>query len=251
MKGLLKLVLRSQTVLGLIPLLVLVMSDFAIFGFQQSNDDREAFHCVRLNVSTEQRCYDNYTSEQGLKFYVMFMLDGFVFVFWIFVMVKSTLVLRTIKHNRLIQNDESQQSVNSRLNWPPDKFRIRQLSALGCQLFCVGITTIWFCFQYFIDSKFKFSFPGMYNCSMATDTIPVRFNQTFSCHDQHYKEKANFNIATVVIRLFIMILCTVNFIYIVKTLANKLLDKLLGDVMEESGSNLQGENNSLRKLHEI
>jgi len=41
MKDLLKLILRSGTVLGLIPYLALVISDFAIFGFQQSIDADE------------------------------------------------------------------------------------------------------------------------------------------------------------------------------------------------------------------
>lgn len=235
MKDLLKLVLRSQTVLGLIPFAVLVVSDFGIFGFQQSinADDREVFNCIpRLNVSFEERCYHNYTSDTGLKFYVFLAMDGLLFAFWIITMVKSTKYLWKIKQNGLIQNEETEQSVNlnSPLNWTPNKFRKMQLNALGCQLFAVGLTTLHFCIQYyFIESKFQFSSPTVYKCELySNDPTPVRFNQTFSCFDQHYKERADFNIATVVIKLFIMVLYLINFIYIAKlTLAKKLLDNLL------------------------
>lgn len=245
MKDLLKLILRSQTVLGFIPFLVLSISDFAIFGFQQSFNDRDVFNCVpRLNASTEL-CYDEYTSEQGLKFYAMFIEDGFLFVIWIYQMVQSTRYLWKTKRNRLIQNEESQQSVNSPLNWSPDKFRREQLKCLGVLLFCVGIATTGFCYLYFVESKYAFSSAGptVYKCSLAPATTPVTFNQTFSCYDQLYKEKTNFNIATAVIRLIIILLYLINFIYIVKALPNELLVKLLGDVVEEDGSNinLQGE----------
>jgi len=245
MKDLLKLILRSEIVLGLIPYLALVISDFAIFGFQQSinADDREVFSCVpRWNVSTEQRCYDNFTLDLGVKFYVMFTLNGFFFPVRIITMIQNTRYLWKFKHNRMIQNEESQQSVNSPLNWSPDKFRRKRLLSLGVQLFCVGLSTIYFCFQYnFIESKYEFSSPLVYKCSLySTDPTPVRFNQTFSCYDQHYEGKADFNIATVVIKLFVMVLYMINFIYVVKTEANKLLDKLLGDFVEAGGSiNLQ------------
>ena len=253
MKDLLKLVLRSETVLGLIPFLVLVISDFGIFGFQQlSNaDDRDVFNCVpRVNASTEQHCYDFYTSDLVLKFYIMFLLDGLLFLLWIVSMVQNTRYLQRIKHNRLTQREESHQSVNSPLNWSPDQFRRKKLTMLGVQLFNVGVTTILFCFQYFIESKYDFSSSGVYKCSLySTDPTPVPLNQTISCYDQHYKKKADFNIAIVVIKLFIMVLYVINFIYIVKTLANKLLDKLLGDFVEEDGNiDLQGETINLHKL---
>lgn len=251
MKDLLKRILRSQTVLGFIPFLVFSISDFAIFGFQQSSyNDRDVFNCVpRLNASTEL-CYDKYTSERGLKFYFLFMPDGFLFVIWIYHMVQSTRYLWKTKRNRLIQNEDSQQSVNSPLNWSPDKFWRMQLMCLGLHLVCVGIATTGFCYLYFIESKYAFSSPTVYKCSLATDTTPVTFNQTFSCYDQLYKEKANFNIATVVIRLIIIVLYLINFIYIVKAQPNELLDKLLGDVVEEGGSNinLQGETTNLYNL---
>ena len=231
---LLKLVLRSQTVLGLIPFVALVISDFAIFGIQQSinADDREVFNCVPiLNDSTEERCYHNYTSHLGLKFYVLYVVDGFLVALWITIMVQSTRYLWKIKQNWLIQNEETEQSVNlnSPLNWTPDKFRRWQLKALGWQLSFVGVATIYFCiFYYFIESKLYFSSPAVYKCSLySTDPTPVPFNLTFSCFDQHYKERADFNIVTVVIKLFGMVLYLINFIYIVKTLANELLDKLL------------------------
>ena len=234
MKDLLKLVLRSQTVLGLIPFAVLVVSDFAIFGFQQSikADDREVFNCVpRLNVSDEERCYHNYTSVMGVKLYIFFLVDGGLFVLWITTMVKNTRFLWKIKQNGLTQNEETEESVNlnSPLNWTPEKFRSLQLKALGCQLFSVGLITILFCFLYFIESKFHYSSPGVYKCELySTDPTPVQFNQTFSCFDQHYKERADFDIATVAIKLFIMVLYLINFIYIAKlTLASELLDKLL------------------------
>jgi len=257
MKDLLKLVLRSEIVFGLIPRLALVISDFAIFGFQRSinADDREVFSCVpRWNVSTEQRCYDNFTSDLGAKFYLMFMMDGILFPFWIITMVGNTRYLWKIKHNRMIQNKESQQSVNSPLNLSPDKFRRYKLLTLGVHLFAVGLSTIYFYrFQYNFAESYDLSSPLVYNCSLySTDPPPVRFNQTFSCYDQHHKGKTHFNIATVVIKLFVMVLYVINFIYIVKTQANKLLDKLLGDFMEEGGSiNLQEMPSSTRSAADV
>ena len=165
MKDLLKLVLRSQTVFGFIHFLVILLSDFAIFGFQQSNNDRDVFNCVPiLNASTEL-CYDKYTSEQGLKFYAMVMSDVFLFVIWIYHMVQSTRYLWKTKRNRLIQNEESPQSVNSPLNWSPDKFRRKLLMCLFLHLFCVGIGTTGFCCLYFIESKYAFSSPTVYKCT--------------------------------------------------------------------------------------
>lgn len=240
MKDLLTLVLRSETVVGLIPFLGLVFSDLAIFGFLQSifnGGDRELFNCVpRWNGSTEQRCYDNYTLDLGLKFYLIFVIDGGLFFLWIFTMVQNTRNLWKIKHNRMIWNEDQVAGIALSEFTTQCKFKKRQLLKMGGFHLCTGIATIDFCFFYNFIQPLQFSSPHVYNCSLySADRTPVLVNQTFSCFDQHYKEKADFNTATVAIKSFVMVLNLINFIYIVKIQPNELVDMLLGDFVEEDG----------------
>lgn len=131
MKEFLKLFLRSQTVLGLVPFLLLVISDCLMIGFGKSIYEREAFSCdPSLNASTEQVCYDDYSSEQFLKFYLLMLFDGTFCLVWIFFMVKTTFVLRQIKRSRRIQNSASEQPTNQRFSWPPGKFREKSCCGL-------------------------------------------------------------------------------------------------------------------------
>lgn len=244
MKEFLKLFLRAQTVLGFIPFLVLVISDCVIIGFGQSTHAREAFSCdPRLNASTEQRCYDHYSSGQFLKFYLVMMFDGMFCVVWIIVIVKTTLVLRYIKRRRQTRNNESEPPINPRLNWSPTEFMEKSCCGLCCFLTHVSVVIILLSYLYVTDSGFTAS--SMYKCSLqVTDTTSIPTNQTktdFYCYDQNFKEQVNFNIATAVIKFIIWILCMISFIYVLKTPDDKLMDTLLGDVAEERESNLQRE----------
>jgi len=245
MKEFLKLFLRAQTVLGLIPFLVLVVSDCVIIGFGLSTHEslREAFSCdPRLNATMQRHCYDDYSSEQFLNFYLMLMFDGMLCVVWIIVIVKTTLVLRQIKRSRQIQNNASEQPINPRLNWSPAKFMEKSCCALCSFLTYLSVVIMLFSYLYVIDSGFDAS--SMYKCSLqVTDTTSIPTNHTktdFYCYDQNFKEQVNFNIATFVIKFIIWILCMISFIYVLKTPEDKLMNTLLGDVAEERLSNPQG-----------
>ena len=254
MKELLKLFLRSQTVLGLVPFLVLVISDCVMIGFGQSTYERDAFSCVpRLNASTEQGCYDDYSSEQFLKFYLLMLFDGTFCFVWILFMVKTTFVLWQIKRNRQIQNNESREATNPPLNWPPAKVIQKSCCGLCYFLTNVSIVIILLSYLYVIDSGFNASW--MFKCSLqVTDTTSIPTNQTktdFYCHDQNFKEQVNFNIATTVIKFIIWILCMFSFVYVLKTPKHKLMDTLLGDVAEERERNQQGKTNNYTLYIEI
>ena len=84
----------------------------------------------------------------------------------------------------------------------------------------------------------------MFKCSLTTNTIPTPFNQTETdlyCHDQHYKEKSDLNIAIIVIKAFVMILCIIELIQIKALTPEELLKKLLKDV--ENNNVPQSESN--------
>lgn len=249
MREFLKLFFRAQTVLGLIPFLVLVISDCVLIGFGQRTHDRKAFSCdPRLNASTEQRCYDDYSSGQFLKFYLVLMFDGMFCFIWTFIIVKTTLVLWHIKRSRRqTRNNRSEQPVNLR---QPTKLMEKSCCGLCYFLTHVSLMIILLSYLYIIDSGFTVS--SMYKCSLqVTDTTAIPTNQTktdFYCKDQNLKEQVNFNIATTVIKFIIWILCLISFIYVVKTPKNKLMDKLLGDVAEGRERNLQGKTNKLTHL---
>ena len=86
--------------------------------------------------------------------------------------------------------------------------------------------------------------PKTYKCSVAAVTTPIPLNQTetdLHCHDQNYREKSISNIAIIVVKVFIMILCIIEFIQVVFTPADKLPGKLLGLVFEDDESPLEGE----------
>ena len=246
MKEFLKLFLRAQTVLGLIPFLMLVISDCVMIGFRQSTYDRKAFSCgPRINASAEQHCYDDYLYSSGQfdsDFYVPLMLDGMFSFVWIFFMVKSTLVLQQIKRSRQTQNNESEQPLNPRLNWSPAMFMEKSCCLLCLFLTHVSVVIVLLSYLYVIDSGFIAS--SMYKCSLeASNTTSIPTSQTktdFYCYDQNFKEKINYNIATVVIKFIIWILCMISFIYVLKTPEDTLMDTLLGDVAEESENDRQG-----------
>jgi len=255
MKEFLKLFFRAQTVLGLIPFLVLVISDCVFIGLGQSTYDRKAFICdPRLNASSEQSCYDDYSSGQFSKFYIVLMLDGMFCFAWIFIIVKTTLVLWHIKCGRQTRNNESGQPINPRLNWSPAEFMETSCCGLCVFLTHVSLVIILLSYLYVLDSGFTSA--SMYKCSLraTVDTTSILINQTktdFYCYDQNFKKQINFNIATAVIKFVIWILCLISFIYVLKTPEDKLMDKLLGDVAEDRERILQGKTNNLRKSHVI
>ena len=240
MKEQLKLFLRAQTILsGLIPFVVLVISDCAMIGFRQSTYDIDAFSCFpSLNASTNQRCYDLYSSFQFSlsSFYTMLMLDGMFCLAWIFSIVKTTLDLRQIKRGR---HNETEQSINPRLNWSPTEFVEKSYCFLCVVLTYASLMVMLLSSLYVTDSGFLAS--SMYKCSLhVTGTTSIPTNQTktdFYCYDRNFKGKINLNIATAVIKFFIWILCMISFICVVRTPENKLMDTVLGDVVEEIESN--------------
>ena len=253
-KEFLKLFFRAQTVLGLIPFLVLVISDCILIGFGQSTHDRKAFSCdPRLNASTEQSCYDDYSSGHFLKFYLVLMFDGMFCFIWILIIVKTTLVLWHIKRRRQTRNNESGQPINRRMNGSPAKFMEKSCCGLFYFLAHISLMIILLSYLYITDAGFTTS--SIYKCSLqVTDTTSIPTNQTktdFYCTDQNLREQVNFNIATTVIKFIIWILCMISFIYVLKTPKDKLMDKLLGDVAEDGERNLQGKTNNLRKSHAI
>ena len=251
MKEFLKLFFRAQTVLGLIPYLLLVISDCTLIGFRQSTHDRKAFSCdPRLNASTEQRCYDDYSSGQIFNFDIVLILDGMFCCVWMLFIAKTTLVLWHVKRSRRqTRSNESEQPINPRLNWPPTKFMEKSCCGLCTFLTHVSVVIILLSFLYATDSGFTAS--STYKCSLqvTADTTSIPINQTktdFYCYDQNVKEQINFNIATTVIKFVIWILCMISFIYVLKTPEDKLMDKLLGDVAEDRERNLQGKINLIQ-----
>ena len=243
MEEFIQLFLRAQTVLGLIPFLVLVISDCVMTGVQHSSYKREAFSCdPRLNASSQQRCYDYYTIRQFFNLRIMLILDVSFCCVWIFSIVKTTLALRQIKRSREIQNNESGEPINPRLKWSPAEFMERTRCGMCVFVTHVSLVLILLCFLYAINSGFGTS--SMFKCSLVTNTTSFPLSQIetdFYCYDENFKEHVNFNIATTVIKFVIWILCMISFVYVLKTPEDKLMDTLLGDVAEERESNQQGE----------
>lgn len=102
------------------------------------------------------------------------------------------------------------------------------------------------------------SVSSSYNCSVATDTVPITFNKTetdFVCHDQLYKKKTQLNMNLVIITVFYSFLSITEYIYLKTfTPSVEFLDEVLGDVetsyeqpaTSHREDNLQGETKSLK-----
>ena len=135
--------------LGLIPFLVLVISDCVMTGVQHSSYKREAFSCdPRLNASSEQRCYDYYTSQPFLDLHLMLMLDILFCCAWILIIAKTTLVLREIKRSRENQDNELGEPINPRLYWSPAEFMEQSRCGLCYFLTHVSVVLIMLCYLY-------------------------------------------------------------------------------------------------------
>ena len=170
----------------------------------------------------------------------MLMLDILFCCAWIFIIAKTTLVLREIKRSRENQDNELGEPINPRLYWSPAEFMEKARCGLCTFLTHVSIVLILLCFLYVIDSGFSAS--SIYKCSLVTNTTTFPLSKTdFYCYDENFKEQVNFNIATAVIKFIIWILCMISFIYVLKTPEDKLMDTLLGDVAVERERNQQGE----------
>ena len=93
----------------------------------------------------------------------------------------------------------------------PDRFRRVYLLHVCCRLIFILVMIGIFC------GNQTLIVPKTYKCSEAAVATPTPFNQTeanLHCHDQHYREKSISNIAIIVIKVFIMILCIIELIQV-------------------------------------
>lgn len=234
-ESLIRLGLRSQTVLGGIQLILVAIFGITLIAFLESTYNRETFTCVpETNSITKHLCYDEYSSSMNQWFtplhFVAFAYVVLV-VLSISFMLYGAFTLRQIKHDR--QNDNNHQSKK------PDNFKKVYLVHVCCRLIFIVVLTGIFC------GHQTLIVPKTYKCSVAAVTTPMPLNQTeteLHCHDQHYREKSIANIAIIVVKVFIMILCIIEFIQVKRLTPDKLLDKLLGEILDvENNTPLVGE----------
>lgn len=219
---LLKLALRSQTLFGGIQLILVVLSGATLIGLLHNTNNRDTFHCApNPDVLAKQLCYDKYASTVPRNFVAI--TYAVLCVCWIFFMVYGALTLRQIKRDQQNENNQS------------TKFKRVYLCHVCFRLIFLAVMIALFC------SYQTLSIPLMYKCSLA-NTTPITFNLTKTalyCHDQHYKDKSNLNIAIIAIEVFLLVLCICEVIHLITLTPEKLLNKLLGDIMAENNENEQ------------
>jgi len=106
-------------------------------------------------------------------------------------------------------------------------FKKAYLLHVCCRLMFILVMIGIFC------GKQTFIVPRTYKCSVAAFATPIPPNETemdLHCHDQQHREKSISNIAIIIIKAFIMILCIIEFIQVKLTPSDKLPEKLLGGV---------------------
>ena len=234
-ESLITLGLRSQTVIGGIQLILVAIFGITLIAFLKSTYNRETFTCVpETNSITKQLCYDEYSSAMNQWFTPLYFV---VFAYVVLVvlsisfMLYGAFTLRQIKRDRQNENNQSKK---------PDNFKRAYLLHVCCRLILIVVLTGIFC------GHQTLIVPKRYKCSVAAVTTPMHFNQTetdLHCHDQHYREKSIANIAIIVVKVFIMILCIIELIQLKRlTPPDKLLDKLLGEILDvENNTSLVGE----------
>lgn len=234
-ESLIRLGLRSQTVIGGIQLILVAIFGITLIAFLKSTYNRETFTCVpETNSITKQLCYDEYSSAMNQWFTPLYFV---VFAYVVLVvlsisfMLYGAFTLRQIKRDRQNENNQSKK---------PDNFKRAYLLHVCCRLILIVVLTGIFC------GHQTLIVPKRYKCSVAAVTTPMHFNQTetdLHCHDQHYREKSIANIAIIVVKVFIMILCIIELIQLKRlTPPDKLLDKLLGEILDvENNTSLVGE----------
>ena len=221
---LIKLGLLSQTVLGGVQLLLVAIFGITLIAFLKSIYNRDSFTCdAETSSISKQLCYDEYSSAMNQWFtplYFVVLTYVVLVVFWVSFMLYGAFTLRKLKR-------EQQEK--------PDCFRRVYLLHVCCRLIFILVMIGIFCgFQTLIV-------PKTYKCSVAAVATPSPLNGTetdLHCHDQHYRVKSICNIAIIVIKVFITILCTIEFIQVILTPADKLREKLLGPVLDEDSENL-------------
>ena len=231
-ESLIRLGLRSQTVLGGIQLILITIFGITLIAFLKSTYNRETFTCEpETNSITKQLCYDEYSSSMNQWFTPLHFV---VFAYAVLVVLSISFMLYGAFTLRQIKRDKRQ----NRNNDPKKEvtFKRAYLAHVCCRLmFIAGMVGIFCGIQTLIV-------PKTYTCSVAAVTTPIPLNQTetdLHCHDQHYKEKSISNIAIIAIKAFIIILCIGEFIQVERlTPPRKLLTKLLGEIFDPDNNDL-------------
>jgi len=229
-ESLIRLGLRSQTWLGGIQLILVVIFGITLIAFLKSTYNRETFTCEpETSPINKQLCYDEYSSAMNPWFaplYFVVLAYVVLFVFSISFMLYGAFTLRQIERGRKEQIDQSEKE---------DSFKRAYLLHVFCRLIFTAVIVGIFCgIQTLIV-------PKTYKCSVAAVATPTPFNQTetdLHCHDQHYREKSISNIAIIAIEVFIMILCIIEFIQVRRLTPPDLLIKLLREIFEDESNPL-------------
>ena len=218
---------RSRTLPGCIELIVVLLFGISFMAFLKSTYNRDLFTCeLETSSMTKQLCYDEYSSAMNQWFTPLyFVVLAFIvlFVLSISFMLYGAFTLRELKRDHQKK---------------PDCFRRVYLLHVCCRLIFILVMIGIF------SGNQTLIVPKTYKCSVAAVATPIPLNQTetdLHCHDQHYREKSIFNIGIIVIKVFIMILCTIEFIQVILTPADELLKKLPGLVFEDDENPLEGE----------
>ena len=236
-ESLIRLGLRSQTVLGGIQLLLITIFGITLIAFLKSTYNREIFTCEpEISSITKQLCYDEYSSAMNQWFaplYFVVLAYVVLVVLSISFMLYGAFTLRQIERDR---NDDSNQSTKA------GSFKRAYLLHVCCRLIFIVVMIGIFC------GNQTLIVPKTYTCSVAAVATPIPLNQTetdLHCHDQHYREKSICNISIIAIEVFILILCIIEFIQVKRlTPPKNLLIKLLGEIFDAENNNpLVGEHN--------
>ena len=230
-ESLLRLGLRSQTVLGGIQLVLITIFGITFIAFLNSTYNRETFTCEpEINSITKQLCYDEYSSAMNQWFaplYFVVLACVVLVVLSMSFMLYGAFTLRQIKRDRRDDNNQSTKA---------GSFKRAYLLYACCRLIIIVVMIGIFC------GNQTLIVPKTYTCSVAAVATPIPLNQTetdLHCHDQHYREKSISNIAIIAIEVFIMILCIIEFIQVKRlTPPKNLLIKLLAEIFDAEDSNL-------------
>jgi len=224
-ESLIKLGLRSQTVLGGIQLFLVAIFGITLIAFLKSTYNREKFTCEpETNPITKQLCYDEYSSAMNQWFTPLYFV---VLAYVVLVILSISFMLYGAFSLRKLDRGRRQDGIDQ--SKKEKSFRRAYLLHVCCRLiFILVMIGIFYGNQTLIV-------PKTYKCSVAAVATPVLLNETetvLHCHDQHYREKSISNIAVIAIEVFIMILCMIEFIQVIRSPPQKLLTKLLREIPE-------------------
>ena len=224
--SIIKLGFRSRTLPGAIELFLVVFFGIPFIAFLKSTYNRDSFTCEpETSPISKQLCYDEYSSTMNQWFtplYFVVLAYIVLFVLSISFMLYGALTLRKLKRDQQKKRDY---------------FRRVYLLHVCCRLIFILVMIGIFC------GNQTLIVPKTYKCSVAAVTTPIPFSQAetdLHCHDQHYRDKSISNIGIIVIKVFIMILCIIEFFQVILTPAEELPKKLLGRVFEDDEDPLVG-----------